>query len=50
MSESSELFLLYLKALVSVKEPVSVANVKPREASLRSVREDKLPQMLLILG
>ena len=52
MRESSILFWLSLKALVSVEEPVSVEDAPLRCASLSSGGwgEGKHPQMLLVLG
>ena len=50
MRGSSELFWLPLKALFSIEELVSVEDVLPHYASLRSGEEDKHPLVFLVLG
>ena len=50
MKEKSELFWLPLKPLVGVEETVSVEDAPLRYYSLRFGREDRHPQMSLVLG
>ena len=46
--EIQDYFLLPLRALVRVKEPVSVEDAPLRYASLRSWQKDQYPHMLLV--